>query len=221
MLQRYKTNQSNEVHQLVVAVSRHSYVTAAGKVQRQKKAFEVRLDKPETFTKVHLVHYLLRDHFSGLFYAELADSENIFPVHEFLYRAWSKKESHPLYGIPLGLTVPGTVRALWPDLISLLKEATIETIDVTSGFQGGIRDLRTWENELHFGLYESGSPPDYEEVLRSAPEACANLNISECRGNPKAKLWRENLPETIYVPCSKESLSEQAQALGNSVKNYR
>ena len=211
MLQRYKTNQSNEVHQLVVAVSRHSYVTAAGRFQRQKKAFEVRLDKPETFTKRHVVHYLIRDHFSGLFYAELADTENIFPVHEFLYRAWSKKESHPLYGIPFGLTVPGTVRALWPELVSLLKEATIEAIDVTSGFQGGIRDLRTWEDELHFGLYESGYPPAYQEVLRRAPEACSNFNVSEYRGGPKAKVWSENLPEKLYVPASKEFLTERRQ----------
>jgi hypothetical protein len=45
-------------------------------------------------------------------------------------------------------------------------------------FQSGIRDLRTWEDELHFGLYESGYPPDYKEVLRRAPEACANFNVS-------------------------------------------
>lgn len=209
MLQRYKTNQSNEVHQLVVAVSRHSYVTAAGKFRRQKKPIEVRLDKRETFTKRHVVHYLIRDHFSGLFYAELTDSENIFPVHEFLFRAWSKKESHPLYGIPFGLTVPGTVRTLWPDFVSQLKAAAIQAIDVTSGFQGGIRDLRTWEDELHFGLYESGYPPDYQEILRRAPEACASFNLSEYRGGPKAAVWRKNLPEKTYVPVSRDFLIER------------
>lgn len=212
MLQRYKTGQSNEVHQLVVAVSRHSYVTAGGKFRRQKKAFEVRLDKPESFTKRHIVHYLLRDHFSGLFYAEITDIKSIFPVYEFLYRAWSKKEAHPLYGIPFGLTVPATVRALWPDLVPGLKDATIEPIDVTSGFQGGIRDLRTWEDELHFGIYESGYPPDYEEVLRRAPEACASFNVSEYRGGPKARVWNENLPEETYVPASKEFLTERREA---------
>ena len=206
MLQRYKTNQSNEVHQLVVCVSRHSYVTAGGKFQRQKKAFEVRLDKPESFTKRHIVHYLLRDHFSGLFYVELSDTKNIFPVHEFLYRAWSKKETHPLYGIPFGLTIPGTVRALWPDLVPRLKETTIEPIDVTSGFQGGVRDLRTWEDELHFGLYESGYPPDYEEVLRRAPEACAHFNLSEYRAGPKARLWNDNLPKETSVPGTAQGL---------------
>lgn len=212
MLKRYQTNQSNEVHQLIVAVSRHSYVTAQGKFQRQKKAFEVRLDKAETFTKRHIVHYLLRDHFSGLFYVEVTDTMNIFPVHEFLYRAWSKKDSHPLYGMPFGLTVPATVRALWPDLVPRLKEATIEAIDVTSGFQGGVRDLRTWEDALHFGWYDSGYPPDYEEVLRRAPEACANFNLSEYRGGPKARIWTENLPEQTYVPASKEFLTERREA---------
>ena len=212
MLKRYQTNQSNEVHQLIVAVSRHSYVTAQGKFQRQKKPFEARLDKPESFTKRHIVHYLLRDHFSGIFYAELTDTTKTIPVQEFLYRAWSKKDMHPLYGIPFGLTVPATVRAVWPDLVSRLKEATIEAIDVTSGFQGGVRDLRTWEDELHFGLYESGYPPDYEEVLRRAPEACANLNVSEYRGGPKAKIWMGNLPEQMYVPVSKDFLTERNEA---------
>lgn len=212
MLKRYKTDQSNEVHQLVVAVSRHSYITASGKFQRQKKAFEVRLDKPASFTKRHVVHYLLRDHFSGLFYAELADTTNVFPVHEFLRRAWSKKDAHPLYGIPFGLTVPGTVRALWPDLVPRLKEATIEPIDVTSGFQGGIRDLRTWEDQLHFGWYESGFPPDYEEVLRRAPEACANFNSSQYSGEPKVRSWSENLPVETYVPESPDFLMERREA---------
>lgn len=208
MLQRYETSQSNEVHQLMVAVSRHFYVTAAGKFQRQKKAFEIRLDKSESFTKRHIVHYLLRDHFSGLFYAELSDTTNIFPVHEFLYRAWSKKGTHPLYGIPFSLTVPSTVRALWPDLVSKLNGITIEPVDVTSGFQGGVRDLRTWEDLLHCGLYESGYPPDYEEVLRHAPDTCASFNTSAYRGEPKAKIWSENLPEEMYVPASTEFLTE-------------
>lgn len=208
MLQRYKTDESNEVHQLVVAVSRHCYVTAGGKFQRQKKVFEVRLDKPESFTKRHIVHYLLRDHFSGLFYAEITDTTNMFAVSEFLYRAWSKKEAHPLYGIPFGLTVPSTVRALWPDLVARLNEATIQPIDVTSGFQGGIRDLRTWENELHWFSYESGYPPDYDEVRRRAPEICADYNGSEYRSGLKAKRWNENLPEEMYVPASKDFLVE-------------
>jgi hypothetical protein len=212
MLKRYHTNQSNDVHQLVVAVSRHSYVTVQGKFQRQKRAFEVRLDKPESFTKRHIVHYLLRDHFSGVFYAELVDTTSIFPVHEFLYRAWSRKDVHPLYGIPFGLAVPATVRAVWPHLVARLKDATIETIDVTSGFQGGIRDLRTWEDELHFGVYQSGYPPNYEEVLRRAPEACANFNLSEYRGRPKARTWTDNLPEQTYVPSSKEFLTERRDA---------
>jgi hypothetical protein len=205
MYQRYETNFANEVHQLVVSVSRHFYVTSAGKFLRQRKPFEARLGNPETFTKRHIVHYLIRDHFSGLFYTEVTDTANIFSVFEFLYRAWSKKDSHPLYGLPYGLTVPKNVRAVWPTLIPGLEEANIRPIDVTSGFQGGIRDLRTWEEELRCGFYRSGYPPDYEEVLQQAPRACASFNLSEFRGTPKVKLWREHLPEDVCVPSSKEA----------------
>lgn len=203
MYQRYKTDCSNHVHQLIVTVSRHYFVTANGKFKHQKKAFDAQIDKPESFTKRHVVHYLIRDHFSGLFYAELTDTENIFPVFEFLYRAWSKKEFHPLCGIPFGISVPKNVQILWPRLTGLLEELGVRSIDVTSGFQGGVRDLLTWENQLKGGLYESGYPPDYEEVIKQAPHNCAWANMSDYRGISKATKWRENLPETIYLPSSK------------------
>jgi len=156
MYQSYETDHSNHVHQLVVAVSRHLYITSDGKLKHQKKALEAKLDRPDSHTKRHVVHYLIRDHFSGLFYAEVTDTENSFSVFDFLYRAWSKKEYHPLYGVPYALTVPKNVRAVWPSLVPFLEEITIEPIDVTSGFQGGVRDIRTWEDDLRCGLYKSG-----------------------------------------------------------------
>jgi hypothetical protein len=207
MYQRYKTDGSNHVHQLIISVSRHLFVTADGKFKHQKKAFDARLDKPESFTKRHVVHYLIRDHFSGLFYAELTDTSNIFSVFNFLYRAWSKKEWHPLYGVPFGLSVPKNVRSVWPQLIDFLEKIGVDSIDVTSGFQGGVRDLRTWEEELRCGLYESGYPPDYEEVLRLAPSSCMLFNVSDYRGPSKATRWHENLVDEVYVPASKEAFN--------------
>jgi hypothetical protein len=207
MYQRLKTDYSNNIHQLIVTVSRHFFVTAGGKFKHQKKAFDAHIDKPESFTKRHVVHYLIRDRFSGLFYAEITDTDNVVSVFEFLYRAWSKKDNHPLFGVPFGVLVPKTVQAVWPNLTGFLKELGIEPVEVTSGFQGGVRDLRTWEDELRWWLYESGYPPDYEEVLTYAHLNCARINMSDYRGTSKAAKWRENLPDKVYVPSSKESFS--------------
>lgn len=204
MYKSYKSDYSNHVHQLVVSVSKHLYVTESGTFKYQKKPFEATLDRPESFRKCHIVHYLIRDHFSGLFYAEVADSESFLPIKEFLYRAWSRKGAHPLYGIPSALTLPKTVKKVWPDLERFVESLGIAVIDVTSGFQGGIRDIRTWDEWLRTGLYKSGYPPDYSEVLEQAPATCVWLNTSESRGRSKAAVWESGLPEKTYVPRSKE-----------------
>lgn len=213
MQKRYKTDYSNQVHQLTVSVSRHYYITSDGRFKSQQRPFEVRLDKPETFTKRHIVHYLIRDHFSGLFYAEITDVGNIFPVFDFLYRAWSRKENHPLYGVPDGMTVTKSVFALWPELTPFLEKITVRTIPVTSGFQGGIRDLRTLEEELRCYPYQSGHPPHYKEVFEYAPLACSRFNSFDVgRVASKKKVWQENLTETVYVPLSKEAFGAGNQA---------
>lgn len=204
MYQRYRTDESNHVHQLVVSISRHFYVTSTGKFKYQKKDIKAKLGQPESYSRRHIVYYLIRDHFSGLFYVEVTDTDNMLSVFEFLYRAWSKKEHNPLYGAPSALTVPKNVRTVWPELVPFLEEIGIQPGDVTSGFQGGVRDIRTWEEELRCGLYKSGHPPNYSEVLESAPYACARFNISSYRGKSKAEIWEENLPKDIYLPTSQE-----------------
>ena len=207
MYKKYKTEYSNHVHQLVVSVSRHFYITDNGKFRHQKKVLEARLDRPESHTKRHVVHYLIRDHFSGLFYAELTDTHNLFSIFEFLYRAWSKKEYHPFCGLPHAVTVPKNIRAVWPSLLAFLERESIQLTDVTSGFQGGVRDIRTWEQELRTDLYTSGYPPDYSEVLEHAQSTCARFNLSDYRGQSKATVWRKNLPNEIRLPGPKETFS--------------
>lgn len=208
MQQVYRTEHSNHVHQLVVAVSRHFYVTSAGKFKKQVKPFEAKLDRPESFTKRHIVHYMIRDHFSGLFYAEVTDTEHLYPVTDFLCRAWSPKETHCLRGVPLAMTVPKNVHAVWPEISTLLTAVEVESIEVTSGFQGGIRDIRTWEEHLRCGLYTSGFPPDISEVLSQAPDECARVQRYDYRGEKsKAMKWQEGLSEEVYIPEALEMIS--------------
>ena len=198
MINRYHSNYSNHVHQLVISVSRHCYVTSQGKFKRQKKPFDVSLEKLNTI-KQHIVHFLIRDHFSGLFYAELADSKNMISVYEFLHRAWSPKGTHPFHGVPYAMTIPKSVQKLWPLLPQFIIEKGIGLIEVTSGFQGGVRDVRTWENGLYPSLYESGYPPDYSEVKAKAPHICLQLSTRSSKRPNKETKWRENLQD-VYPP---------------------
>lgn len=196
MFVTYKTDYSNHVHQLIVSVSRHYYVTREGKYKYQKKPFEVQLENL-TSPKTHIVHYLIRDHFSGLFYAEIVDSKNLICIFDFLKRAWTGESEFPFGGIPWGITVPKNVQRLWPDLVPWLIGLKMEVIEVTSGFQGGIRDVRTWETRLNWAQYDSGFPPDYSEVRSKAINTCLEIATWSARGEETRKeKWLRNLKRT-------------------------
>ncbi len=79
----------------------------------QKKPFDVRIENLQSSQKTHIVHYVIRDHFSGLFYAELSDSDSLIPIHDFLYRAWQNKLFHPMVGIPDFMTIPKNAHKFW------------------------------------------------------------------------------------------------------------
>ena len=148
MLKTYRSDHSNQVHQLLVSVSKHFHVLKDGRLRDQKKPFEVTLEDMGASDKRHVVHYLVRDHFSNVFYAEIGLSSDPIYVGEFLFRAWSKKEAHRFCGMPEILIVPKTVLAVFPKIVNMAKPCQIAMIPATSGFQAGVRVLRTWENDL-------------------------------------------------------------------------
>ncbi len=186
----YCSDYSNHVHQLVVTISRHFYVTKLGKFKRQSSPFKAVLSRPSTYTKRHIVHYILTDHFSGLFYAEVTTSDDVFPIEEFLARAWGEKFEHPLQGEPDLLVVPKSVFDSFPSFSSWLGQKPIRVVLATSGFQTGIRSLRTWEEILKIGgscRYQTGFPPDFIEVQANSFDSCV---FQTSRHFQK---WREGL----------------------------
>lgn len=178
MIKRYQSDYSNEVHQLIVSPSKHYYVTRSGTFKYQNKPFELELEKANKTNKTQIIHYLIRDHFSGLFYWEICSSDSPIPIYEFLFRAWSKKGHHPLYGMPDFLTVPKNVDSYFQGLINFIEKLGVTHIKVTSGFQGGVRDIRTIEDELKYAGFDFVNPhqslkePPFKLVLERAPEIC-------------------------------------------------
>jgi hypothetical protein len=204
----YQSNYSNEVHQLLVCVSKHLYVTKTGLIKYQQKAFDLSLAKVEKAEKEHLVHYLIRDHFSGVFYAEIHSCMALIPIEEFLFRAWSPKQDYPFHGMPECILVPKTVSDKFPSVNRLIGEYAIESIEVTSGFQSGtIQDVKTWESHVR-QLSNLGTLSDIlhwrAEILQGwTPAECAKqtawLNNGLSNKDSKIEKWRTRATE-IRVP---------------------
>jgi len=109
MFVSYQSDYGNQVHQLIVSVSKHFYIKKDGHIYYQKKALEIDLIRLDKSKINHVVHYLIRDHFSGTFYGEVSQSNNLMPVGEFLFNAWKQKEIDIFCGIPEFIILPKTV----------------------------------------------------------------------------------------------------------------
>lgn len=201
-MNRYSTNYANEVQQLSITVSKHLTVLKNGNLKWQWKAADIGVHNFRRSGKTHVVHYLIRDHFSGAFYAEVCTSNELIDVAEFLYRAWSTGKRGSIFaGVPDGLTVPSTVVGLFPGITSLLTAYGIELVKVTSGFQAGIRDVRTWEEEVRCVFWER----PFTELRASAPEVSYNLCKRDFRTEPsKWDVWRQGLRDSLMVPKDQE-----------------
>jgi len=216
VIKRYQSNYSNEVHQLIVSPSKHYYVAKNGTFKYQKKPFEINLKNVRDSKKNHVIHFLIRDHFSGLFYWEICSADSPLLIHEFLYRAWRKKESHPLYGIPDFLTIPKNVQSYFPNIVKFIEKIGVTYIKVTSGFQGGVRDIRTIENELRFVGLDYGNPfqsteePSFELVLERMPKVCARFIDKSFTGPSKKAVWESGFDPDFktYFPKNLESFDK-------------
>jgi hypothetical protein len=212
VIKRYKTDFSNHFHQLLVSPSKHFYITQKGVLKYQKKAFELKLDKEPKNGKTHVLHYFIRDHFSGLFYWELCQFQEPIPVWEFLFRAWRKTNDQLLFGFPDFITIPQNVLDYFPPLLNFIENIGIGKLKVTSGFQGGVRDIRTIEENLKFvGFYlKSYADPQFESVLEEVPNINKRMASDSSRKKSKIEAWYAGHREDkkIYVPESLESFKQ-------------
>jgi hypothetical protein len=198
MQQTYQSDYPNQVHQLMVSVSKHFYLLKNGSVKFQKKKFECTLANMHRSEKDHVVHYLIRDHFSGAFYAEAASSSQLIAVDQFLLRAWSKKDEYIFCGLPEHLSVPNTVAEAFPTLLSWVDSQGIKLLEVTSGFQGGIRDLPTWEDYLRM-VFAIGEETRLSEVQGKAARINDYLNREHGDRASKIDKWAHRVG-TIKLP---------------------
>jgi len=190
MFNSYSSEYANQVHQLTVSVSKHYWATKDGIVKYQHKPMDVQLAKVTESQKTHLVLYIVRDHFSGLFYSRVAPSHSMIKPLEFLKDAWSKKPDFVFCGQPTCVAITDTVEKAFPGTREAISQLGVSLPKVTSGFHGGIRDVRTVEERLKFA---------HDQPMKIAEKDCLNIGKhsehEESRDSrqTKAELWRQNL----------------------------
>jgi hypothetical protein len=181
----YRTEYPNQVHQLTISVSRHYYVTKDRRLKYQQKDMDVSLEVVHDADRTHIIHYIIRDHFSGLFYYELGTSKEMISATHFLKRAWDEKSDYVFGGIPDAIAIPKTAEKVFPTLKESVAELGIEFVEVTSGFQGGIRDIRTVEQAL---IYCCDKP--FDEALSYSRQLAIRESKYKSRN---AKVTKEEL----------------------------
>lgn len=195
-MNEYQSNHPNHVHQLVVAVSKHYYASKQGELKYQQKPMEVPLAQAHAATRCNMIVFALRDHCSGVFYSEIAFCPFVPLVRAFLGRAWSQKSDYAFKGLPQLLTIPRTVQEAFPSLAGDVQELGIGLVNVTSGFQSGIRDIKTIERSMPIAINHPVAQA--HEWLRHIYISGAE-DASRVRDLSKIELWQSRVP-TIRLP---------------------
>jgi len=199
MMQRYRSLYPNHVHQLNISVSKHYWVSAKGILKYQHKALETNLSKIKNSNKIHLIHYVIRDHFSGVVYSEVSTSNNIIKPIEFLYRAWNQKDLSDFSGIPELLTIPKTVEKEYPDIKAKISILGVRFPDVTSGFQSGVGDVKTLEEYM-----KRYADEPLDKVIFNINKTYTSISKMNAREGKQTKLefWRNNVTAVKIPPES-------------------
>lgn len=181
----------------MVSVSKHYYLSKDGLLKYQKKPFEVALATLTEQTKAHLVVMNLRDHFSSLFFAQIAPGPMLPDIFAFLRSAWEEKVDHPLYGLPDLLLLPKTVEAAYPGIADRVRYLGVELGEVTSGFQSGIRDMRTIESAICMSLDKPFSDAGKWLALSQGYQ---DRNKARTGEGTKSDLWRQHVRTIKELP---------------------
>jgi hypothetical protein len=207
----YKTNYSNEVHQLLITASRHLYVLKDGRLKRQKKPIEPRPQSIEDNAKVQVIHFIVRDHYSQAMYAEIHLWFDKISPQNFLWKAWSKKSELPFCGMPEVLILPSS----FGHLAYTLEAMGITTLRPTGGFMAGVRTFRDWEQHLSF-VYNYPFEPlhSFEELQAKTNEINRIYYDRASDGRSKLRVWESGLKQ-LRLPPERDEFLNAFQASSN------
>ena len=185
-----ESHYANEVHQLTITVSQHFWVSRDQIVKYQKKELGQNLRGVARSAKNHVLIYLLRDHFSGLYYSQATTSQELMRPATFLDKAWSLKVEGLLSGKPRQLTLPAQIEAAFPGTRDSIERLGIEVVDARAGVQAGQREIH--EMEVLMG-HSYGKSLQYLLNTCHAAGVHAEREPSRVGGLSKGGLWAQHL----------------------------
>ncbi len=190
----YRSDYPNQVHQLNFSLSQNYYVLKNGEIHYQAKKFDINWKNFDKTGKRHLVNYLIRDHFSGCFYAEIFPVDNIAHIGDFLFDAWRQKTYYEFCGVPANMIIGRHILERWPELQNLKQTLDVNIELAQNGFATGVRAVRDWEHSIkYYSIFENYKTlPGFQQ---GAEIICRDLNLRQT-GKTDVNLikWMENEP---------------------------
>lgn len=168
MMQSYSSPYPNYLHQLFITPSKHLHVLKDGRLKWQDKAMDVALEGIDKSDRENIVHYIVSDHTSSAFYAEMHTSRSLVSPKDFLIRAWSEKPNFFFCGVPKHLVVPAVVMGKFPEVGDFLDRQGVIHFPPSSGFYAGVHQVRNWEKDV-------ASVVSFHNYLEKTPCTAANI----------------------------------------------
>lgn len=196
---RYISDYPNQVHQLNLSILKNYYILKNGDIKYQAKKFDVNWKNYEKTGKRHIVNFLIRDHYSGCFYAEIFPIDEMPGIIDFLYNAWREKADFEFCGIPKNLILGRHIVERFPMIENLKSNADVNIELAENGFATGIRALKDWENNIaYYSYYDNykniGDFQDSTEII------CRELNLRNSgKSEPNLLKWANNQPKGKLV----------------------
>ncbi|MGQ2816099.1 hypothetical protein [Leptospira interrogans] len=198
MIYHYESDYSNHAHQLVVSISKHLYLLKNEEIKYQRKSFDITFKNHSKSTKRHLVHCIIKDHFSGASYGEVYATDQSFSIEKFLLNAWKIKKNYKFHGLPEYLMVPKNVIEHFPAIVNIFKHTNVKLIETTSGFQSGAPIIiKEWEKQIGYApiLYKLFSFRKLQENIEYFNNEINSYNSDIS----KIDKWFNNLNQTNII----------------------
>ena len=158
------------------------------------KKFDVNWLNYNKTGKRHLVNFLIRDHFSNCFYAEIFPIDEMPSIKDFLFNAWREKRDFEFCGIPDVLILGRHIIEKFPSIQNIENNIGVKLQLATSGFTTGVRSLRDWENQIRFFSYYK----DCEHIKgfqKNIEIICRKINLRDSgKTEPNLLKWINNSP---------------------------
>ncbi len=208
MQAKYVSEFPNQVHQLNVSISKHYFLLKDGSIKWQAKELDINWSNYQSSGRHHLVTFIIRDHFSNCFYAELHPVDKLPTISEFLFNAWTQKDQFPFYGVPSCLIVPKNTQELFPSILKYLSKKPGPALQIpTSGFSSAVVSIRQWER---FIKYFTGLSDDninlawFQENIQLINYRINSFDSSKTKANNLQK-WAGHNPRITSIGTDRDS----------------